>query len=139
MAKLIQTGIQIERLTDGLKVRVDTTDLGRVVFRHDFQYQKMGNFEIRRYPDGTMIQTYIVYQYDLKDFNDEKSFNWAQAFIDTPIVIPFITTEVNDAHDCGVNILTKSNHATVFYREYEHGSPNQGNLRIQFYAIGRWK
>ncbi|MBN6079901.1 phage tail protein [Aggregatibacter actinomycetemcomitans] len=131
--------IALSWLTDGLKVRVDTTDLGRVVFRHDFQYQKIGNFEIRRYPDGTMIQTYIIYQNDLKDFNDEKSFNWAQAFIDTPIVIPFITTEVNDAHDCGVNILTKSNHATVFYREYEHGHPDQGNVRIQFYAIGRWK
>ena len=131
--------IALSWLTDGLKVRVDTTDLGRVVFRHDFQYQKIGNFEIRRYPDGTMIQTYIIYQYDLKDLNDEKSFNWAQAFIDTPVVMPFITTEVNDGHDCGVNILTKSNHATVFYREYEHGHPDQGNVRIQFYAIGRWK
>ena len=103
-----------------------------------FTYQKIGNFEVRKYPDGTMIQTYIIEQYDLKDWK-EKSFNWAQAFMYTPLVLTKITTSYDGVHDCGINVLTKSNNRTCYYWEYEHGAANQSNVRIQFYAIGRWK
>ena len=101
-------------------------------------YQKIGNFEVRKYPDGTMIQSYIIEQYDLKDWK-EKSFNWAQAFMYTPLVLTKITTSYDGVHDCGINVLTKSNNRTCYYWEYEHGTANQSNVRIQFYAIGRWK
>lgn len=101
-------------------------------------YQKIGNFEIRKYPDGTMIQTYIIEQYDLTNWK-EKSFNWAQAFMYTPLVLTKITTSYDGVHDCGINVLTKSNNRTCYYWEYEHGAANQSNVRIQFYAIGRWK
>ena len=104
----------------------------------DFSYQKIGNFEIRKYPDGTMIQTYIIEQYDLTNWK-EKSFNWAQAFMYTPLVLTKITTSYDGVHDCGINVLTKSNNRTCYYWEYEHGAANQSNVRIQFYAIGRWK
>ncbi|KYK85150.1 tail fiber protein [Aggregatibacter actinomycetemcomitans serotype d str. SA2200] len=95
-------------------------------------------FEIRRYPDGTMIQTYLIEQYDLKDWK-EKSFNRAQAFVNTPLIFTKVTTSLDAVHDCDINVLTKSNNKTCYYREYEHGSADQGNVRIQFYAIGRWK
>lgn len=101
-------------------------------------YQKIGNFEIRRYPDGTMIQTYVVYQNDLVNWH-EKSFNWAHAFIETPLIFSKLTTSVNGTHDAGINILNKSNHATCYYWEYEHSSTNQGDMRIQFLAIGKWR
>lgn len=104
----------------------------------DFSYQKIGDFEVRKYPDGTMIQTYIIEQYDLTDWK-EKSFNWAQAFMYTPLVLTKITTSYDGSHDCGINVLTKSNNRTCYYWEYEHGAANQSNVRIQFYAIGRWK
>ncbi|MCT8722137.1 phage tail protein, partial [Glaesserella parasuis] len=45
----------------------------------DFVYQKIGNFEIRKYPDGTMIQTYFYDVNDLKEWI-EKQFTWAVAF-----------------------------------------------------------
>ncbi|WP_205770377.1 tail fiber protein [Aggregatibacter actinomycetemcomitans] len=137
--------IALSWLSDGLKVRVDTTDLGRVVFRHDFQYQKIGNFEIRRYPDGTMIQTYY------EDFSDvhnqennsgsegERSLVWALAFANKPIVFGNITTSINDGHDVGINILSKSSNTHVYWYNYEHGRTNQGACRIQFLAFGRWK
>ena len=104
----------------------------------DFSYQKIGNFEIRKYPDGTMIQTYFIDQYDLKDWK-EKSFNWAQAFVGVPMIFGGILTSANWSHFCSVNILKKSNHATCYYWEYEIASDNQGDVRIQFLAIGRWK
>ena len=104
----------------------------------DFSYQKIGNFEIRKYPDGTMIQSYLIEQYDLNGWQ-EKSFNWAQAFISTPMIFSKITTSISGPHDCDVNILTKSNNRTCYYHEYEHGTSDQGNVRIEFLAMGRWK
>lgn len=111
---------------------------GTVLLDTDFFYQRIGNFEIRKYPDGTMIQTYFIDQYDLTDWK-EKSFNWAQAFVGVPMIFGGVLTSLNWTHFCSVNILKKSNHATCYYWEYEISSNNQGDVRIQFLAIGRWK
>lgn len=111
----------------------------------DFQYQKKGNFEIRRYPDGTMIQSYFV------DFTDvhgpksgiggtgQKQLTWAVSFVGKPLVWGNITSSLEDHHDIGVNILTKSTGTTLYWYNYEHSNPNQGACRLQFLAIGRWK
>ena len=111
----------------------------------DFQYQKIGDFEIRRYPDGMMIQTYFT------EFNDvhasslgfggtgQKQLTWAVSFVGKPMVFGNITTSLNDHHDVGVNILTKSTNTTLYWYNYEHSNPNQGLCRLQFLAIGRWK
>ncbi|KYK95395.1 tail fiber protein, partial [Aggregatibacter actinomycetemcomitans serotype d str. SA3733] len=56
-----------------------------------------------------------------------------------PLIFTKVTTSLDAVHDCDINVLTKSNNKTCYYREYEHGSADQGNVRIQFYAIGRWK
>ena len=111
----------------------------------DFQYQQIGDFEIRRYPDGMMIQTYFT------EFNDvhasslgfggtgQKQLTWAVSFVGKPMVFGNITTSLNDHHDVGVNILTKSTNTTLYWYNYEHSNPNQGLCRLQFLAIGRWK
>ena len=111
----------------------------------DFQYQKIGDFEIRRYPDGMMIQTYFT------EFNDvhasslgfggtgQKQLTWAVSFVGKPMVFGNITTSLNDHHDVGVNILTKSTNTTLYWYNYEHSNLNQGLCRLQFLAIGRWK
>lgn len=111
----------------------------------DFQYQKIGDFEIRRYPDGMMIQTYFT------EFNDihasslgfggtgQKQLTWAVSFVGKPMVFGNITTSLNDHHDVGVNILTKSTNTTLYWYNYEHSNPNQGLCRLQFLAVGRWK
>nr|DAN73317.1 MAG TPA: tail collar fiber protein [Caudoviricetes sp.] len=138
------------RLAQGLQEKADLnhkhtasqiTDFNQTtsqIINAAFTYQKIGDFEVRKYPDGTMIQTYIIEQYDLTNWK-EKSFNWAQAFMYTPLVLTKITTSYDGVHDCGINVLTKSNNRTCYYWEYEHGTANQSNVRIQFYAIGRWK
>ena len=118
---------------------------GNILLDADFTYQKIGNFEIRKYPDGTMIQTYFV------DFNDvhgpnsglggtgQKQLTWAVSFNGKPLVWGNITSSLEDHHDVGVNILTKSTATTLYWYNYEHNNPNQGACRLQFLAIGRWK
>nr|DAY66286.1 MAG TPA: Baseplate structural protein [Caudoviricetes sp.] len=112
---------------------------------NDLVYQKIGNFEVRKYPDGTMLQTYFV------DFNDvhgansglggpgPKQLTWAVSFVGKPLVWGNITSSIEDSHDVGVNILTKSTGTTLYWYNYEHSNPNQGACRLQFLAIGRWK
>ena len=111
----------------------------------DFQYQKTGNFEIRRYPDGTMIQSYFVDFTDVHGPNSgiggtgQKQLTWAVSFVGKPLVWGNITSSLEDSHDVGVNILTKSTGTTLYWYNYEHSNPNQGACRLQFLAIGRWK
>ena len=118
---------------------------GNILLDADFTYQKIGNFEVRKYPDGTMIQTYFV------DFNDvhgpnsgiggtgQKQLTWAVSFNGKPLVWGNITSSLEDHHDVGVNILTKSTGTTLYWYNYEHSTQNQGACRLQFLAIGRWK
>ena len=136
-----QTSYQTDSWSDWVKLN-DIEPVRQLVAQKanltDFSYQKIGNFEIRKYPDGTMIQSYLIEQYDLNVWQ-EKSFNWAQAFISIPMIFSKITTSISGPHDCDVNILTKSNNRTCYYHEYEHGTSDQGNVRIEFLAMGRWK
>lgn len=118
---------------------------GTVLLDTDFSYQKIGNFEVRKYPDGTMLQTYFV------DFNDvhgansglggpgPKQLTWAVSFVGKPLVFGNITSSIDDSHDVGVNILTKSTGTTLYWYNYEHSNLDQGACRLQFLAIGRWK
>lgn len=118
---------------------------GTVLLDTDFSYQKIGNFEVRKYPDGTMLQTYFV------DFNDvhgansglggpgPKQLTWAVSFVGKPLVFGNITSSIDDSHNVGVNILTKSTGTTLYWYNYEHSNLNQGACRLQFLAIGRWK
>lgn len=118
---------------------------GTVLLDTDFSYQKIGNFDVRKYPDGTMLQTYFV------DFNDvhgansglggpgPKQLTWAVSFVGKPLVFGNITSSIDDSHDVGVNILTKSTGTTLYWYNYEHSNQNQGACRLQFLAIGRWK
>lgn len=117
---------------------------GNILLDADFTYQKIGNFEVRKYPDGTMLQTYFV------DFNDvhgansglggpgPKQLTWAVSFVGKPLVWGNITSSIEGSHDVGVNILTKSTGTTLYWYNYEHSNPNQGACRLQFLAIGRW-
>ena len=118
---------------------------GNILLDTDFTYQKIGNFEIRKYPDGTMIQTYFVDFYDVFGVNSglggtgQKQLTWATAFVGKPLVWGNITSSFEDYHDVGINILTKSTGTTLYWYNYEHGHPGQGACRLQFLAIGRWK
>ncbi|AWY46436.1 tail fiber protein [Glaesserella parasuis] len=104
----------------------------------DFIYQKIGNFEIRKYPDGMMIQTYFYDVNDLKEW-EEKQFTWAVAFADKPMVIPKVEHTNGINSDVGSAIMRKSTNAVCYYKLYEHHSEDQGDCRVQFLGVGRWK
>ena len=118
---------------------------GNILLDADFTYQKIGNFEIRKYPDGTMIQTYFADFTDVHGANSglggpgPKQLTWAVSFVGKPLVWGNITSSIEDSHDVGVNILTKSTGTTLYWYNYEHSNPNQGACRLQFLAIGRWQ
>lgn len=118
---------------------------GNILLDTDFIYQKIGNFEIRKYPDGTMIQTYFADFTDVHGPNSgiggtgQKQLTWAVSFVGKPLVWGNITSSLEDHHDVGVNILTKSTRTTLYWYNYEHSNPNQGACRLQFLAIGRWQ
>ena len=145
------------RLAQGLQDKADLNHTHTVSQITDFNqatskiinaaitYQKIGDFEVRKYPDGTMIQTFFADFNDVLGANsglggtDQKQLTWAVSFVGKPMVFGNITTSLNDHHDVGVNILTKSTNTTLYWYNYEHSNPNQGLCRLQFLAIGRWK
>lgn len=110
-----------------------------------FTYQKIGNFEIRKYPDGTMIQTNRYTPPSGKNNNQHKndhSFTWAVAFVGTPHIF---AQQINTSGDAfGSTDLTLSinhdqtNAAKVVFSTYEIYY-NNNSLDISFLAIGRWK
>ena len=119
---------------------------GTVLLDTDFSYQKIGNFEVRKYPDGTMIQTYAVNvgEHQLTT-NNLKTFNWAVAFASTPMI--WVTANATDNRngaqvDLGALVgivLSDCTQATCAYRTSEIWQDRNHNPTMQFLAIGRWK
>lgn len=118
---------------------------GTLALREDFTYQKIGNFEVRKYPDGTMIQTNRYTPPSGKNNSQNKNdhaFNWAIAFVSTPHIF---AQQINTDRDAfGSTDLTLSinhsqtNAARVVFSTYEVYYNNH-SLDISFLAIGRWK
>ena len=107
----------------------------------DFVYQKIGNFEVRKYPDGTMIQTYsIMTEYKRPNNRVAYSFNWAVAFASAPII--FTSTKTSwDNNEVLLNISSDDGGTTNTKTSYWMWENNyqDGVIHLNFIAIGRWK
>ena len=105
-----------------------------------FSYQKIGNFEIRKYPDGTMIQTNVVNLRGGYSHGTVYSFNWAVSFVAAPMVFGNgkAVEDFRFVDRFQMDIKTKSNRSTYYYYLYDPGG-EQGDWDMQFLAIGRWK
>ncbi|MGX2951650.1 hypothetical protein ACWIUA_12260, partial [Ursidibacter sp. B-7004-1] len=117
---------------------------GTVLLDTDFNNQKIGDFEIRKYPDGTMIQTYRFTPPNerVNVRGMEFLFNWALAFREKPkIFAQNINLEHNGygSLDTWINISdTKTTNSQVAFWVLEDYL--NGNLvKFDFLAIGRWK
>ena len=106
----------------------------------DFIYQKIGNFEVRKYPDGTMIQTNTVNFRGGYSHGTVYSFNWAVSFVSAPMVFGSSKAiqDFSFVDRSQMDIKTKSNGSTYYYYLYDPGA-EQGDWDMQFLAIGRWK
>lgn len=110
----------------------------------NFTYQEIGDFKVRKYPDGTMIQTWGKGFVDVGGASQIgkkqlQTFTWAVAFKTTPQIYATVATSMNSSSFCSVNILYSSNNAKVDFIPYEDWETNQQQCRYNFLAIGRWK
>ncbi len=117
----------------------------------DFSYQKIGNFEIRKYPDGTMIQSCRVLFTPNNMTTITKTLNWALSFIGenlrinaTPIYLPQDELKVKaaesgmiDVANANVAIVPHSNNkfTIIAYDGDEHSE----QFYVDVTAIGRWR
>ena len=104
-------------------------------------YQKIGDFEVRKYPDGTMIQTYtMLSEYDRPNNKKAYSFNWAVAFVSKPII--HVSTETSwENNEIVLNISSDNGHTTNTKTTYWlwEARYQDGIIKLNFTAIGRWK
>lgn len=104
----------------------------------DFTYQKIGNFEVRKYPDGTMIQT--CRKHMLTSDYSKVNFNWAVAFAEMPILTA--TAQYYDGvgdHDTIVTFVQGTSNSACHLVCGETYN-NSGEIAyVNVVAIGRWK
>lgn len=133
----------VSQITDFNQV---TSQLISQIIDASITYQQIGGFEVRKYPDGTMIQTYAVNvgEHQLTT-NKLKTFNWAVAFASTPMI--WVTANATDNRngaqvDLGALVgivISDCTQATCAYRTSEIWRDTNHNPTMQFLAIGRWK
>ena len=104
----------------------------------DFSYQKIGDFEVRKYPDGTMIQT--CRKHMLTGDYSKVNFNWAVAFAEMPILTATAQyyNSVGD-HDTIITFVQGTSNSACHLVCGETYN-NSGEIAyVNVVAIGRWK
>ena len=101
-------------------------------------YQKIGDFEIRKYPDGTMIQT--CRKHMLTGDYSKVNFNWAVAFVEMPILTA--TAQYLDSvgdHDTIITFVQGTSNSACHLVCGETYNNNGEIAYVNIIAIGRWK
>ena len=117
----------------------------------DFTYQKIGDFEVRKYPDGTMIQSCRVNIPITNRTTIARTLNWALAFADADFRMSatIIYKETNessrpqalqgdiDPANATVSVIQES--ASDFTLVIYDSDVNNAAFFVDIIAIGRWK
>ncbi|HDR0997446.1 TPA: tail fiber protein [Pasteurella multocida] len=103
-----------------------------------FTYQKIGDFEVRKYPDGTMIQT-CSKRATSGDYS-QIEFIWAVAFINRPSLVGTARYEnsVGD-HDTIVTFVKGNSQSKCVFVIGETYNNSGEFAYVDIVAIGRWK
>lgn len=101
-------------------------------------YQKIGDFEVRKYPDGTMIQT--CRKHMLTGDYSKVNFNWAVAFAEMPILTATAQyfNSVGD-HDTIITFVQGTSNSACHLVCGETYNNNGEIAYVNIIAIGRWK
>lgn len=104
----------------------------------DFTYQKIGDIEVRKYPDGTMIQT--CRKHMLTGDYSKVNFNWAVAFTEMPILTATAQyfNGVGD-HDTIITFVQGTSNSACHLVCGETYNNNGEIAYVNIIAIGRWK
>nr|DAV12319.1 MAG TPA: hypothetical protein [Caudoviricetes sp.] len=117
----------------------------------DFSYQKIGDFEVRKYPDGTMIQSCRVNIPITNRTTIARTLNWALAFADADLRMSatIIYKETNESYrpqalrgdidtaNATASVIQES--ASEFTLVIYDPDVNNAAFFVDIIAIGRWK
>lgn len=142
---------------------IDFSDAANLFIQSQFTYQKIGNFDVRKYPDGTMIQTCIhrrgeaSYNRNFHDITDAVTLTYPIAFIEAPTVSVAAhlshgygdTVASNDtskrlwsgiaeANNGFIGIGHNTNNTQITYT-YSNNDVFISEMSFHITAIGRWK
>ena len=149
-----QTNYQTDSWSDWVKLN-DIEPVRQLVAQKanlsDFSYQKIGDFEIRKYPDGTMIQSCRVNIPITNRTTIARTLNWALAFADADLRMSatIIYKETNESYrpqalrgdidtaNATVSVIQDS--ASEFTLVIYDSDVNNAAFFVDIIAIGRWK
>lgn len=102
-------------------------------------YQRIGNFDICKFPDGTMIESGTVRVQNHANSPIARALTWPLAFTSVPTVTGTISAPDGNIRDAWLTIdSSQSNRASTYYWLHEPVY-NAPDVTVHFIAIGRWK
>ena len=102
-------------------------------------YQRIGNFDVCKLPDGTLIQAGTVRVQNHANSPNTRMLTWPLAFTSTPAVAVTMSAPEGNVRDMWVTVDSRqSNQAAVHYWLHEQ-IYNTPDVTVNFLAIGRWK
>lgn len=149
-----QTSYETDSWSDWVKLN-DIEPIRQLVAKKanlaDFSYQKIGDFEVRKYPDGTMIQSCRVNIPITNRSTIARTLNWALAFADADFRMSatIIYKETNessrpqalrgdiDTANATVSVIQES--ASEFTLVIYDSDVNNAAFFVDIIAIGKWK
>ena len=149
-----QTSYQTDNWSDWVKLN-DIEPIRQLVAKKanlaDFSYQKIGDFEVRKYPDGTMIQSCRVNIPITNRSTITRTLNWALAFADADLRISttIIYKETNESYrpqalrgdidtaNATASVIQES--ASEFTLVIYDSDVNNAAFFVDIIAIGRYK
>ena len=149
-----QTSYETDSWSDWVKLN-DIEPIRQLVAKKanlaDFSYQKIGDFEVRKYPDGTMIQSCRVNIPITNRSTITRTLNWALAFADADLRISttIIYKETNESYrpqalrgdidtaNATASVIQES--ASEFTLVIYDSDVNNAAFFVDIIAIGRYK
>ena len=149
-----QTSYETDSWSDWVKLN-DIEPIRQLVAKKanlaDFSYQKIGDFEVRKYPDGTMIQSCRVNIPITNRSTIARTLNWALAFADADLRMSatIIYKETNESYrpqalrgdidtaNATVSVIQES--ASEFTLVIYDSDVNNSAFFVDIIAIGKWK
>ena len=149
-----QTSYETDSWSDWVKLN-DIEPIRQLVAKKanlaDFSYQKIGDFEVRKYPDGTMIQSCRVNIPITNRSTIARTLNWALAFVDADLRMSatIIYKETNESYrpqalqgnidpaNATASVIQES--ASEFTLVIYDSDVNNAAFFVDIIAIGRWK
>ena len=149
-----QTSYETDSWSDWVKLN-DIEPIRQLVAKKanlaDFSYQKIGDFEVRKYPDGTMIQSCRVNIPITNRSTIARTLNWALAFADADLRISttIIYKETNESYrpqalqgnidpaNATASVIQES--ASEFTLVIYDSDVNNAAFFVDIIAIGRYK